>query len=124
MAYTKILNIAHDLATELKQSPTYLELKRLDDLIKTKYGDLLKEYKKTFHKFEVVFNEGGTYHPDFKSVSAAYILAKEALFKKEEVKLYFENEKKMNKYLKDLSDEIKVSISSYNDYKGGICPWK
>lgn len=121
MAYTEIINKAYDLADELKESKTYQEMKRLDNLIKDKYKIELKQYQDAFLKFDEVFNTGGTYHPDFKEVSNIYRKRKEVLFNKEEVKQYFKYEKEMNKLLNEISNEITNSLSNYKEFKGGIC---
>jgi|SRR5690554_4238842 len=121
MAYTKIINKTYDLADEIKNSELYQEMKKLDKIIKTKYKNELQEYQKTFLLFDEVFSTGGVYHPDFKEVSSKYKTAKETLFIKEEVRKYFACEQKLNEVLKEISDEIKNTVSSYNDFKGGYC---
>lgn len=124
MSYTKIINKAYDLADELKETDIYREMKRLDELIKTKYEKELKEYQKAFLKFDEVFNTGGVYHPDFKEVSALFSKIKTTLYNKEEVKEYFKKEQMMNEILKEIADEISFSVSNYKDFKGGFCKWK
>lgn len=122
MAYTEILNKAYDLADEIKQSHEYKEMLRLNEVIKSEYKEILKNYHKTFEKFDEVLILGGKYHPDFKKVSKAYQEAKIELYEKEEVKTYFKYERKINELLKEISDEIFSSVSKY--YKeGGSCSW-
>lgn len=117
MAYTKIINITYDLADELKTTETYQQMQKLDKIIKTKYKEELENYQQTFKKFDEVFSTGGVYHPDYENVSKPYLEAKKTLFTKEEVKLYFQNERKINKVLKEISDNIRKNITNY---KGGI----
>lgn len=124
MAYTKIINKAYDLADELKKTPVYLEMKRLNELIKTKYKKELNDYQKVFSRFDEILNTGGVYHPDFKEVNSLYSEVKTILYSKEEVKEYFKNEQKMNEILKEIADEISLSVSNYKDFKGGFCKWK
>ncbi len=122
MAYTKIINITYDLADELKESFYYKEMIKLDEIIKTKYKEELKEYHKAFIKFDEVYTYGNTYHPDYKKVISEYQQAKKELFSKEEVKKYFEYERKINEILGSLSDEICNAVSKYSN-KGGSCSW-
>lgn len=121
MAYTKIINTTYDLADQIKESELYQEMKNLDKIIKTKYENELKEYQRTFILFDEVFSTGGVYHPDFNKVNKEYKRAKQTLFTKEEVRKYFLCEQKLNKMLKEVSDEIKNTVSNYKDFKGGYC---
>lgn len=105
MGYMEIIHLTYELLDDLKQSDTYIALNNLNETIKIKYKQQLKDYHHWFLEFQEVYKYG-TYHPDFKTVSLAYQKAKQTLFETEEVKQYYKLEHKINDQLKTLSNAL------------------
>lgn len=119
MGHTEIINKAHDLLDEYRNSEDFIELKRLNNIINTKYEQEKAMFKKTFKRFDEVFSTGGKYHPDFKEAASSYAKAKKELYEKEEVKQYFILEQRINTELEHFSTTLSNSVSSYFTKKGG-----
>lgn len=119
MSHTDIILKAYEVLDAFKETEDYKELQYLHEQIQHKYMIELKNYHTHFKRFEEVFNQGGTYHPDFKEVSRTYQETKIVLFEKEEVKRYFLLERTINEKLSAFSFELMASVSNYYNQKGG-----
>ncbi|MBE0700917.1 MAG: YlbF family regulator [Acholeplasmataceae bacterium] len=126
---TEIIMKTYDVLDEIKQDPIYQEIKSINQLIGKKYTNEIKKFQQEKQVYEKIMNEGGTFHPDFKDAIKRFSEAKTDLYGKEEVKRYFELEKKfqddLNDFLKTFTESVSNHIPTPNKLgivkKGGSC---
>ena len=126
---TEIIMQTYQVLEELKLDPTYQAIKQYDKLIYQKYPDEIQNFQVYKNEFEKLMNEGGAYHPSYKSVSKALSEAKIILYQKPEVLKYFETEEKcqneLNQFLSELTQAVSSHIKTPNKIgivtKGGSC---
>ncbi len=126
---TEIIMQAYQVLKELKLDSTYLAIKEYDKLILQKYQNEIQNFQIYKKEFEKVMNEGGAYHPSYKSVSKALSEAKIILYQKPEVIKYFDMEEKfqneLNQFLSDFTQAVSSHIKRPNKIgivtKGGSC---
>ncbi len=119
-----IIDLAYEVADEIKQSSPYQKMIALDKVIKEKYKNELEVYHKTFNQFDEACKIGLKYYPDAKKVTRAYQEAKTVLYEKDEVKQYFKYENQINDQLEKLSEDLLDAVSNYIKVKGAFCSWK
>lgn len=110
---TEIIMQAYEVLDEIKHDPVYLEIKKLNRLINQNYQEEINRFTKSKNTYEAILNQGGSYHPDYKSVIKDMSQAKQELYTKEEVKTYLELEKQFELELNSFLSKISESISSY-----------
>ena len=95
---------------ELKEKEEFKRLLELKVIIEKKYSNLIISLKtKEAFYLEAIDKEG---HYDLAKVKQDFINAKTNLYSKEEVKEYFELERKINKIMENDFNDIKKSISN------------
>lgn len=124
----EIMLKGYDVLDELVTSPNFIKLKQVNDLINEKYHLLMNKFNQAKDRFEDIRGTGGFYHPDYKDASRELSELKNELYNKEEVILYFELEKEIQKeinlFLIDLANSISPHIAKPNEMglylKGGF----
>lgn len=110
-----------ELVLEIQNSNHIKEIQKLDNIINTKYVDLIKDFKINQEKFNEVYKYG-KYHPDYMDVLKSFGTSKENLYNKEEVKRYFILIEELREKLQHIVDSVAVAISPLGFNKGGnIC---
>jgi len=110
---TSIIMQAYQVLDEIKKDPTYQHIKRFDRLVTSLYPEETLAFQKARALYEQIMNEGGTYHPDYKDTVRALSETKTNLYSKEEIKTYFELEKKFETELNDFLFELTQAVSSH-----------
>lgn len=110
---TSIIMQAYQVLDEIKKDPTYQKIKHFDRVAADLYQKETLEFQKARARYDKIMNEGGTYHPDFKDAVRTLSEAKSILYSKEEVKTYFELEKKFETELNDFLFELTQAVSSH-----------
>jgi cell fate (sporulation/competence/biofilm development) regulator YlbF (YheA/YmcA/DUF963 family) len=110
---TSIIMQAYQVLDEIKKDPTYQQIKHFDRVAAGLYQKETLEFQKARARYDQIMNEGGTYHPDFKDAVRTLSDAKAILYSKEEVKTYFELEKKFETELNDFLFELTKAVSSH-----------
>ena len=100
-----------DYFNNLIELPEFKRLLELKDIIRKKYSLLIVGFKTN----EANYNDAKRYKDymnDFNELKNKLIDSKRKLYEKEEVKEYFELEKKIQNIINNDLDELKSSISS------------
>jgi cell fate (sporulation/competence/biofilm development) regulator YlbF (YheA/YmcA/DUF963 family) len=115
---TDIIMQAYHVLDEIKQDDRYQEIKILDQSIIKNYQDEINLFRQTKETYDHIMNEGGHYHPDFKTAVKAYSDAKAVLYQKDELKRYFILEKELqdeiNQFLSKITQHISTHIKTPN----------
>lgn len=126
---TEIIIQAYRAIDEIAADPRLFELRAMNKTILTEYHKEVEAFRRAKDDFERIRNEGGSYHPEYKSASRTLSEAKQALYRKKDVKCYFELEQSINddlqsflhKIVSSISQEIKSSDHLWTKSKGGTC---
>jgi cell fate (sporulation/competence/biofilm development) regulator YlbF (YheA/YmcA/DUF963 family) len=126
---TDIIIKAYDVLDEILKDPSIKEIKNLNQKIDILYKKEIKEFSDAKIKYQTVFNEGGTYHPEYKESIKVLSETKKILYEIPEVKRYLELElefeAKLNELLNKISKIISDHIPAANKFgmikKGGSC---
>lgn len=126
---TDMIMQAYNVLDELKNDPKYVLMKELDQKIGELYPNEIKAFHESKKLYDDVMATGGTYHLDFKEAVKSFGEAKQNLYSKPEVSLYFQTEKsfqdEMNEFLKEMTDAVSSHIKTPNKLgivqKGGSC---
>ncbi len=126
---TEIIMQAYEVLDEFLKNPTYVQIKSYNAIINQKYKSEIQAFQTAKEAYDVIMNEGGSYHPDFKMASKRLSEAKAYLYAMPEVQAYFDLEKQfqdeLNQFLGDLSASISPHIKAPNKIgivtKGGSC---
>ncbi|HBG32687.1 MAG TPA: hypothetical protein DEG42_01875 [Acholeplasmataceae bacterium] len=110
---TSIIMQAYQVLDEIKKDSTYQKIKQFDRVVTKLYQEETQAFQKARAHYDQIMNEGGTYHPDFKDAVRTLSEAKSILYSKEEVKTYFEFEKKFETELNDFLFELTQAVSSH-----------
>jgi len=110
---TDIIMQAYQVLDEIKKDKTYQSIKNFDRLVTQLYQEEALSFQKARARYDEVMREGGTYHPDFKDAVRILSEAKTILYSKEEVKTYFDLEKKFETELNDFLFELTQAVSSH-----------
>jgi cell fate (sporulation/competence/biofilm development) regulator YlbF (YheA/YmcA/DUF963 family) len=110
---TNIIMQAYQVLDEIKKDKTYQSIKNFDRLVTQLYKEEALSFQKARARYDEVMREGGTYHPDFKDAVRTLSEAKTILYSKEEVKTYFDLEKKFETELNDFLFELTQAVSSH-----------
>ncbi len=111
------MDLSLDYFNELKNLPEFKRLIELKQIIDTKYKNEIIAFKtKESLYLESLKND---YYPDKDKIKKDFILAKSNLYKKEEVKEYFDIQNKLDLLLKndfiDIRENISIELSKkYN----------
>ena len=89
----------------------FIKLKELKELIDSKYKKEILKFKLSEAKY-LEAKEYEMYYPNFEEIKNNFIEAKKDLYSKEEVKLYFSLERKIQEMLDNDLNELKESISN------------
>ncbi|MDL2292028.1 YlbF family regulator [Acholeplasma sp. OttesenSCG-928-E16] len=106
----ELLKQANKVALEIKESIEYIEYKKLEKTILSKYKNEITEFNKTNNEYNEVLKYGD-HHPDLKIKRDAFIKAKEKLYLMSEVKRYKELENFIQRELDSISREIGSIVS-------------
>ncbi|BCR36557.1 YlbF family regulator [Mariniplasma anaerobium] len=126
---TDIIIKTYDVLDEILSDPSIKEIKHLNENIDLLYKDEIKAFSDAKIKYQIVLNEGGTYHPDYKQSIKVLSETKKTLYEMPEVKKYLELElefeAKLNEFLNHISKTISDHIPAPNKFgmikKGGSC---
>ena len=126
---TDIIMQAYEVLDEIKSGTKFQTMKELNQKIGLLYQQEVKDFQKAKQHYDVIMQEGGTYHPDFKAAIKVFSEAKANLYQKEEVVQYFAIEKELqeeiNEFLKEMTSNISSHIKTPNKLgivqKGGSC---
>lgn len=126
---TDIIIQAYRAIEEIAADPRLIELRRLNEAIKTTNQREIEAFNRAKDVYERIEREGGSYHPEYKVASRTLSEAKQALYRTQEVKRYLELERQINDELQafleriasSISQEIKTSNSPWTKSKGGTC---
>ena len=110
---TDIIMQAYQVLEEIKKDSTYQRIKEFDRMVTGLYQEEALSFQKARAHYNQIMNEGGTYHPDFKDAVRALSEAKMILYSKEEIKTYFDLEKKFETELNDFLFELTQAVSSH-----------
>ena len=110
---TEIIMQAYQVLDEIKSDETYLKIKSFNRLVSELYQKETEAFQKARLHYDQVMAEGGTYHPDFKDTIKKLSETKSILYSKEEVKTYFELEKKFETELNDFLHDLTQAVSSH-----------
>lgn len=103
-------DLANIYLQELENREEFIELLNLKVLIEKKYGNLIIAMKTKEAIYLEALDKKDHYNLDL--VKKEFSQAKASLYSKEEVKKYFELEKKLNKILESDFNHIKEAISN------------
>lgn len=108
----KLLNLAYELADEIKQSSSFLKLKEMKKIIgNDKYlTTLINDFNKIKIKYEEV-SKYSKFHPDYETVKKQLVESKKELFLNETIKEYKQLEKQIQQVLDKVSRDIAQSVS-------------
>jgi cell fate (sporulation/competence/biofilm development) regulator YlbF (YheA/YmcA/DUF963 family) len=120
---------AYDVVDEILKDPVIKEIKRLNQSIDHVCKEEIKAFNDAKIKYQMIFNQGGTYHPDYKQSIKVLSETKKALYEMPEVKKYLELElefeAKLNEFLNTISKTISDHVPAPNKFgmikKGGSC---
>lgn len=104
-------DLANDYVNNILETDEAKRLLELKKIIDTKYASLIINLKTK----ESLYNESleyGDYYKDKQKIKNDFIEAKAKLYSKEEVKQYFDLERKLNKMINDDLNALKESISN------------
>jgi len=110
---TEIIIEAYQVLDAFKKEPHYIEMIELKKKIDHLYPELILAFNNHKNRYQMIMEQGGTYHPDFQTVTQALQISKKTLYEKMEVKRYQVLEKQMQKMLNDFLYEIKEAISPH-----------
>ncbi|MFK5883297.1 MAG: YlbF family regulator [Candidatus Izemoplasma sp.] len=108
----KLLNLAYELADEIKKSSSFLKLKELKSEIKK--DDYLNSLITNFNKIKLKYadvSQYSTYHPDYSKVKKQLVDSKKEVFLNETIKEYKNLEKEIQQLLDKVSRDIAQSVS-------------
>lgn len=109
---TNIILTAYDVVDEIRDSENYVELDNLNKYIKKNLKSIYQKYIDLKVKFDDILSKGGKYHPDFKEVSQQLLIEKNNFYNNEYVKRHMVLQRKLQKELNILSNQIGSSISN------------
>jgi cell fate (sporulation/competence/biofilm development) regulator YlbF (YheA/YmcA/DUF963 family) len=121
---------AYKVLQELKNETSYVQMQKLNEEMNIQYKIEIENFQTQKNAFYNIMENGGSYHPDFKTVSQKFQEAKKQLYEKDLVKQYFEAEKTFENILNIFVDQLTKSVSSYIESnnnkvsfqtKGGKC---
>jgi cell fate (sporulation/competence/biofilm development) regulator YlbF (YheA/YmcA/DUF963 family) len=120
---------AYDVVDEILKDPVIKEIKRLNQSIDHVCKEEIKAFNDAKIKYQMILNQGGTYHPDYKQSIKELSETKKALYEMPEVKKYLELElefeAKLNEFLNTISKTISDHVPAPNKFgmikKGGSC---
>jgi cell fate (sporulation/competence/biofilm development) regulator YlbF (YheA/YmcA/DUF963 family) len=120
---------AYDVVDEIVKDPVIKEIKRLNQSIDHVCKEEIKAFNDAKIKYQMILNQGGTYHPDYKQSIKVLSETKKALYEMPEVKKYLELElefeAKLNEFLNTISKTISDHVPAPNKFgmikKGGSC---
>ncbi|MBN2300623.1 MAG: hypothetical protein JXC31_05500 [Acholeplasmataceae bacterium] len=126
---TEIIMQAYEVLDELLKDPIYLQLKTYNQIINIKYKEEIEKFQLIKNQYDQVINEGGPHHPDFKKIAGLLSENKSNLYKKDEIKHYFELEKVFQNDINEFLEKLTHSVSSFIQVpnkigivsKGGSC---
>ena len=110
---TDIIMQAYKVLEEIKKDPTYQSIKDFDRIVAQLYQEETTAFQKARAVYDQIMSEGGTYHPDFKDAVRSLSETKAILYGKDEVKTYFELEKKFETELNEFLYEMTQAVSSH-----------
>ena len=99
----ELYNSAINLASIIKETKEYQELKSLEEIINNKYQKEISEFNQAKEKVDNL----NKYSPDYQEKKNDMLKKKERLYQLDEVIKYKKLEIKINKMLKEISDQIK-----------------
>lgn len=110
---TKLINLAYDVADEIKELPPYKRLLELKEIMDNNHeiSSLITAFNKQKVKYEEV-SKYGKYHPDLKKVQLELAVIKAEVYTHDVVKEYKEQERQLQKILNQVSMEIATSVSN------------
>ncbi|MFA5560400.1 MAG: YlbF family regulator [Acholeplasmataceae bacterium] len=110
---TELVMQAYNVLVEFKKHPFYLELRKLDQEIEVRHKELIDQFNEAKIKYDLVLEQGGKYHPDFKETIKTLSTIKAELYAKMEVQRYFELEQQFQALINEFLGEMANSISPY-----------
>lgn len=96
---------------EIESSDDFKRLVELKNIINNDYKKEIISFKTLESKY-LDASKNKDYYPNFSQIKTDFINAKAKLYSHEEVKEYFDLERKINDYINKDIDEIKSSISN------------
>ncbi len=96
---------------ELEQNDDFKRLLELKNIINNNYKKEIISFKTLESKYSDAL-KNKDYYPNFNQIKTDFINAKARLYSHDEVKEYFDLERKINDYINKDIDEIKSSISN------------
>lgn len=126
---TDIIIKAYDVLDEILNDEKIPEIKQLHRKMDDLYKHEIQAFEEAKLAYQKVMDEGGTYHPDYKSAIKHLSETKKNLYEQPEVKKYLalelELETELNEFLNALSKTISDHVPAPNKFgmikKGGSC---
>lgn len=108
---TELILLIDDYIEDVKNSNSYKNLVKYNNIVNTKYKDMYNELINLKIKFDDV-SKYGNHHPDYKEVSIKYRDIRVKYYNNEDVKLLKKYEKEVDLLVNSFLNELTKSISS------------